>query len=104
MKIYYIRSYCYNTNILLIMRKEQKPLSGFFSAVNKEDSMPTRPREDKIKIANRFFLTTFKYSHHYYNAYNGIDIKDCRYIVAYLKLVTFPYICRIMSNFPFLAK
>ena len=86
------------------MRKEQKPLSRFFSAANKEGSIARRPREDMIKIANRFFLTTFKYSHQYYNAYNGIDIKDSRYVVAYLKLVTFTYICRVMSNFLFLAK
>jgi hypothetical protein len=41
-----------------------------------------------IKLAGRFFLTTTKYSHQYYNAYNGIDIKECRWIVAYLKLVS----------------
>lgn len=40
-----------------------------------------------IKLAGRFFLTTTKYSHQYYNAYNGIDIKDCKWVVAYLKLV-----------------
>lgn len=47
------------------MRSVQKALSGFFPAANKEDSVPKRPTEGMIKIGNRFFLTTFKYSHHY---------------------------------------
>ena len=72
------------------MRSEDRKLSGFFQKGGKEETQASTVRsggEELIKINNRFYLTTTKYSHQYYNAYNGIDIKDGRWIVAYLKLV-----------------
>lgn len=72
------------------MRSEVKKLSGFFEKSVKEEMLSSSVKsggDQLIKINNRFFLTTTKYSHQYYNAYNGIDIKDGKWIVAYLKLV-----------------
>lgn len=69
---------------------DQKILSGFSGSGAKMEQSSASTRfsgEDMIKIADRFFLTTTKYSHQYYNAYNGIDVKDGKWVVAYLKLV-----------------
>jgi hypothetical protein len=76
------------------MNHSQHNPSGFFTPPNQT---PKTSSEDMIKIAGRFFLTTTKYSHQSYNAYNGIDTKQCRWVVAYLKLVP-PRPCRTMPS------
>lgn len=73
-----------NPPILPNMKQSQRKPSGFIAPL---DSTPKTPSQDMIKIAGRFFLTTTKYSQQSYNAYNGIDIKEGRWVVVYLRLV-----------------